>query len=129
MKISIVYNGKIKNDFIKNGVNEYLKRMNGKGWQIRFSEQKKVRNKFSYILSEKGKKISWKELENIFHSAKNMDLSFLIGPPDGFDDEYLKGKRAIALSELTFTSELTSLVFIEQLYRFFSKEKGKTYVR
>ena len=111
------------------GIGEYLKRMNVKGWQINFIEKKKINEEFTYILSEKGKLLNTAQLNNIFHEAQNKNISFLIGPPHGFKDGLLKGKNTISLSNLTFTSELTSLIFIEQLYRFFSKERGKTYVR
>ncbi len=121
--------GKIKNDFIRQGVNEYLKRINTKGWQVNLRENHKTAGDTDYILSERGRAIGPEELSSLFvKGSKGAPVGFLIGPPSGFKED-IPSKKMISLSPLTMTSELTVLMFMEQLYRFYCTSKGKTYVR
>ena len=129
MRIDIRYMGKIKNDFIRQGVNEYLKRINTKGWQVNIREGHKNICDADYILSERGRAIGPEELLSLFAKGeKGAPVGFLIGPPSGFKKD-IPTKKMISLSPLTMTSELTVLMFMEQLYRFYCISKGKTYVR
>ncbi|MCD6578082.1 23S rRNA (pseudouridine(1915)-N(3))-methyltransferase RlmH [bacterium] len=133
MRIEIHIMGKIKNLFIKDGVREYLKRMNGKGWQIKFVEKsnyKEVKETEWIILSEHGQKCTFKEFCNILTKGySSRKIRFLIGPPEGFTKKFLINKKVLSLSSLMFSAEISALVLSEQIYRFWTVEKGKTYVR
>ena len=129
MKIDILNGGRIKNSFIKEGVNEYLKRLNTKGWQVTLKEKCSPAENCIF-LSERGKLLSEKSFFSIFRTGfSGKILNFYIGKPRGFEKGFLKGKRAYSLSPLTMTSELTNLVFIEQIYRFWTLQQGKEYVK
>jgi len=83
------------------------------------------------LLDERGKEYSSvefsKQLENWkMNSYKR--IIFVIGGGYGFDDE-LKGKAnlAISLSKMTFPHDLVRVIFLEQLYRACTIEKGEKY--
>ncbi len=55
-------------------------------------------------------------LQNLLNSRKNP--AFIIGGPFGFSDEFKKNTGSgISLSKMTFTHQMTGLIFLEQLFR------------
>ncbi len=87
---------------------------------------------FLCLLEIEGKRYSTEQaaewLEKILSSAQYKKAIFLIGDSYGFSKE-MKSKthHQWSFSPLTFTSDLTSLLLCEQLYRIGSFLKGSPY--
>ena len=137
MKIKIFAVGKLKKDYNKFAVEDYLER-------IRFyipieiievsneSIIEKIdKDNFSIILDGRGKELSSLEFATFISqtlSRQNKDIAFFIGGADGFDEEFLKkGNFALSLSKLTFPHELARLILLEQIYRAFTIINNEKY--
>lgn len=58
----------------------------------------------------------------------NKRLVFIVGGPYGFSEKvYAAAQEKIALSKMTFSHQMTRLIFIEQLYRAMTILKGEPY--
>mgnify|MGYP002398762158 CR=1 FL=1 len=129
LKIEIALEGKIKNSFIRDALQEYMKRMNGKGFRISVKESARIDFEKAVLLSEHGRKLDPDKLQDFFKMGREKEgITFAIGGPEGFARMPAKA-RTWAISHLTLTAELTAVVLMEQLYRCWSAEKGKFYVR
>ena len=63
-------------------------------------------------------------------TSKNEELLFIIGPPDGLDEEVVKKcNYRLSLSSFTLPHELAFLVLMEQLFRAISIINGSKYHR
>lgn len=123
-KITIIAIGKIKEDYIKKGIEEYTKRLTPytkleiielKDEGI-VNEKKKIDkylNNNAFVLDEKGKELSSKEFAKFI--KKHEELSFIIGGANGIDESIKK--QTISLSKMTFIHEMTRLILLEQIYR------------
>lgn len=123
-KITIVAIGKIKEDYIKKGIEEYTKRLTPytkleiielKDEGI-INEKKKLQkylNNTTFVLDEKGKELSSKEFAKFI--KKHEEITFIIGGANGIDESIKK--QAISLSKMTFIHEMTRLILLEQIYR------------
>jgi len=137
MKIKIFAVGKLKKDYNKFAVEDYLER-------IRFympievievSEEnvfdKLDKDNFNIILDGRGKELSSLEFATFISqtiSRQNKDIAFFIGGADGFDEEFLKkGNFALSLSKLTFPHELARVILLEQIYRAFTIINNEKY--
>lgn len=145
MKIKIVAIGKLKEKFLVEGVNEYLKRLKNFA-KVEVSEIAECRT-----VEEEGQKIlsqvlregyivaldvagemltSEKFAEKI--AALNLhgvsDITFIIGGAFGLSDEV---KRAadfcLSFSEMTFTHQMARLILVEQIYRAFKINRNEPY--
>jgi len=123
--------GKVKEPYIKEGINEYAKRLNRfEIIEIKDSNPEKeskeiiseIKNEKVYLLDEKGKELDSHEFSELI--KKGDKLAFVIGGPDGFDENLKKKYPSIALSKMTFTHEMARLFFVEQLYRASTKNKN-----
>ncbi len=153
MKLKILAPGPLKFDFVKTGLEYYVKRIKpfvrvetlfpktGKSFKepkIRKKEEAKVLAKFLkdssflVVLDERGKELKSREfaktLENWLFLYK--EIVFLVGGPEGVD-ESLKNKAdfIFSLSKLTLNHEIALLVLAEAIYRAFSIIKGTPYHR
>jgi len=154
MNISLILIGKTDADYLKTGIDIYLKRLkhyvnfntiviadikNKKN--LNFEQQKKeegnlilktLKNEdFVVLLDEKGKSFT-SENFSVFINKKMVsgikNLIFVIGGPYGFSAEvYKRSNQKIALSEMTFSHQMVRLVFTEQLYRAFTILKNEPY--
>lgn len=93
---------------------------------------KKLDNRdFLVLLDEHGK--SYRSVEFAAQmekwSLQGMDnLVFLIGGAYGFSDEvYERANAKMSLSPMTFSHQMVRLIFLEQLYRAMSINKGEPY--
>jgi len=137
MKIKIFAVGKLKKDYNKFAVEDYLER-------IRFyipieiievSDEsiieKMDKDNFNIVLDGRGKELSSIEFATFISqtlSRQNKDIAFFIGGADGFDEEFLKkGNFALSLSKLTFPHELARLILLEQIYRAFTIINNEKY--
>lgn len=139
--LKILCVGKIKENFIKDGITEYAKRINGfDKFQItevkEFNQKTIKQNMFdegTCILNEisdkdfvitleiKGKILSSEELaEKLteitnYHSTK---IVFVIGGSNGLDERVIERSNFhLSFSRLTFPHQLMRLILVEQIYR------------
>ena len=157
MKIRIIAIGKIKETYLKLGIEEYLKRIKPYS-QIEIievndepvrdnpsdSEIEIVKNKEGqkvlkllkdndYLISlDLGKKQLKSSdfarfLEEKFVLGNSL-ITFVIGGSYGLSDE-LKNRAndSISLSEMTFLHQMTRLILLEQIYRAFKINRNETY--
>ena len=147
--ITIITIGKIKEKYIKEGIDDYLKRLS-KYTKIELIELEDVSfdkvktlkveaesilkkiNKKSYIITLEidGKELSSIELSNLIE--KNIDnytdITFIIGGSYGLDDSIKElSNYKLSFSKLTFPHQLFRLVFLEQLYRSFKIINNEEY--
>ena len=122
--IRIVAVGRIKERYLQEGINEYLKRLKpfckleivelkDEGLDKEADKLKSYENAF--VLDAEGREYSSEEFACLVE--KNDNMTFIIGGPNGVRND-LK-KRAISLSRMTFTHEMARMFFLEQLYRAF----------
>ncbi len=125
--------GKIKKLWIKDGINQYKKRMP----ELIINELKtfnlnnlRSNNNTIICLSEEGKQLTSVELCSLLLNFKNKKISFLIGDADGISSEIKeKSDLILSLSPLTFPHELARLILIEQIYRAISISNNSPYHR
>lgn len=157
MKIRILAIGKIKENYLKEGIQEYLTRIKPYS-QIEIIEFPDAPVKDNPSLSEiekvkelEGKKLfnflknddyvisldlNKKELDSVEFSKYIMDkmvlgrslITFIIGGSYGLSDELKKrANDSISLSKMTFLHQMTRLILLEQIYRGFKIYKNETY--
>ena len=157
LNINIICVGKIKENYLKEAINEYSKRLS-KYCNLKFVElddeklpakmyesnlietkQKECKKiidnikKDSYIicLDLKGKELSSEEfskkIENIAVNY-NSTITFIIGGTLGLTEEILKmSNEKICFSKMTFPHQLIRLFLTEQIFRAFKIMKNETY--
>ena len=89
-----------------------------------------VENENVILLDEKGKEFNSVDFSAFLSKEidKSKRIVFVIGGPFGFSPEvYARANSKISLSKMTFSHQLISAVFAEQLYRAFTIMKGENY--
>ena len=131
-RLSINAIGKIKKNWIREGINQYKKRMP----DIIINESKNFNidnvrfNNIIICLSEEGKSFSSVELTSLLLNFKNKKINFLIGDADGIPTDIKeKSDLLLSLSSLTFPHELARLILLEQIYRAISISSNSPYHR
>ena len=132
-RLTIYAIGKIKKLWIRDGINQYKKRMpeliiN----ELKTFNIKNLRSNQNIIicLCEEGKQFNSVELCSFLLSFKNKKINFLIGDTDGISSDIKKDSDLIlSLSPLTFPHELARLILIEQIYRAVSISNNSPYHR
>ena len=131
-RLSINAIGKIKKNWIREGINQYKKRMP----DLIINESKSFNidnipvNNIIICLSEEGKSFSSIELTSLLLNFNNKKISFLIGGADGIPSDIKeKSHFLLSLSPLTFPHELARLILIEQIYRSISISNNSPYHR
>lgn len=137
--ITIITVGKIKEKYIKEGINDYLKRIS-KYTKVELieledesfdktktlkKESEKILKKLnlkSYIitLEIEGEELSSIELAKLIDkkTSLNSNITFIIGGSYGLDDEIKKlSNYKLSFSKMTFPHQLFRLLFLEQIYR------------
>jgi len=154
MKLKIIFVGKTEVDYLKTGIDIYLKRLQNylptemivipalKNTKALNIEQQKVKegklildkintSDFVVLFDEKGKEFRSIEFANYFQNKMNSgikSLCFIIGGPYGFSaDVYTKANQKIALSKMTFSHQMIRLILLEQCYRAMSILKNEPY--
>lgn len=142
MKIKILLVGKIRNEFIRVGVQEYRKRLlpffnidieylqnfSDLPKEIALSKEgeiiKKIIKDKKYIVSldKEGKELSSEEfaykLLDLDKISQNNEITFIIGGIYGIQEDIKKSSNFIlSLSKMTFTHEFALLILLEQIYR------------
>ncbi|HEC95280.1 MAG TPA: 23S rRNA (pseudouridine(1915)-N(3))-methyltransferase RlmH [Thermoplasmatales archaeon] len=137
MVITLLCIGKLRERFLKDAENYYLKRLQ-RFTTIKVNEiedDKRVNEilkKCDYlvVLDEKGKQLTSGGFASFIQkqvfSQKN--LCFVIGGWEGVGDELKKeADFVLSLSTMTFPYQLARIIFLEQLYRAFTIIKGIDY--
>ncbi len=141
--LKLVCIGKIKEQWIKEGISEFQKRLNPfirfEIIELKDSDKKKeadeiiskIKSEKVFLLDETGKEHSSVEFAEFLKKEMmdSKDILFVIGGPEGLDDELKRKYPRIALSKMTFTHEMARLFFIEQLYRSFMINNNRSYHR
>lgn len=142
--IKIICIGKIKENYLKELINDYSKRIN-KYHKLEIIELKDSNmtkekeeilkfikpNDYIISLTIEGKKLSTIEFANKIETLMNNSLSnitFIIGGSDGLDKEIKNiSKEQISFSNLTFPHGLFRGILLEQIYRAFKIINNETY--
>ena len=131
-RLSINAIGKIKKNWIREGINQYKKRMP----DLTINESKSFNidniqvNNIIICLSEEGKSFTSIELTSLLLNFNNKKINFLIGDADGIPSDIKeKSHVLLSLSSLTFPHELARLILIEQIYRAISISNNSPYHR
>lgn len=145
--IKVICIGKIKEDYLKKGIEEYKKRItkyskidiielddesNGNILEKERDKILKYINDKDYIITLEinGKSIDSlelsKKIENIFLNYSN--ITFIIGGSYGLHDDIKnKSNFALSFSKLTFPHQLFRMMLLEQIYRSFKISHNETY--
>ena len=154
MKIRIIALGKIKESFLKEGVNEFLKRLTPY-CPVEVIElnpiEIKDENLTSKVLDEEGVNIlshikpdsyvitleilgkqlsseDFAEKINEINMSGVNDLVFVIGSSCGLSDNVKnRANFKLSFSKMTFLHQFARLLLVEQIYRAFKILKGETY--
>ena len=157
MNISIVTVGKLKEKYLKQGIDEYLKRLSAYAkvevievadekapeelsesemLQVKEKEGERILAKISQdahviALAINGKMQSSEEL------AKTLDklatygkskIAFIIGGSLGLSEEVLnRSNEQLSFSKMTFPHQLMKLILVEQVYRAYRINRGEPY--
>ena len=131
-RLSINAIGKIKKNWIREGINQYKKRMP----DLIINESKSFNidhirvNNIIICLTEEGQSFNSIELNSLLLNFKNKKINFLIGDADGIPSDIKdKSNLLLSLSPLTFPHELARLILIEQIYRAISISNNSPYHR
>ena len=157
MRINIVCVGKIKEKYLKLGIDEFKKRLSKycKLEIIELEDEKALENlsdKEMLIIKEKeGKKILSKIKDNSYVIALAIDgknlsseelaqtinklgvrgvsnITFVIGGSLGLSDEVLsRADYKLSFSKMTFPHQLMRLILLEQVYRAYRINNGEPY--
>lgn len=157
MNIKLITVGKLKEKYLKDAVNEYLKRLTAYAKVeiieladeketenislkdielIKIKEGKKILDKikerdYLILLDVEGKQISSEDLankiENLSLQGKS-NLTFIIGGSNGVSEEIKKKSDfKLSFSKMTFPHQLMRVILLEQIYRGFKINKGEPY--
>ena len=132
-RLTISAIGKIKKSWIRDGIDQYKKRIP----ELIINELKtfnvknlRFDNNIIICLSEEGMQFNSVELCSLLLSFENKKINFLIGDTDGIiSDIKEKSDLILSLSPLTFPHELARLILIEQIYRAISISNNSPYHR
>lgn len=141
--IRIICPGKIKEQYLVNMIEDYLKRIN-KYHKLEIielndsnpkEEGEKIISKFSnksfkVALTIKGNKMNSLEFANFIDKTlmNYSNIDFIIGGSNGLSDEVIsKVDYQISFSDLTFPHGLFRGVLLEQIYRGFKIINNETY--
>ncbi len=157
MNISIVTVGKLKEKYLKMGIDEYLKRLSAYAKvevievadekapevlselemvQVKQKEGERILAKISqdtYViaLAINGKMQSSEELADTLDKLATYGkskIAFIIGGSLGLSEEVLKrANELLSFSKMTFPHQLMKLILVEQIYRAYRINRGEPY--
>ena len=139
--IKIICSGKIKENYLKDAIVEYSKRISkydkleiielpDYDYDLKKTLQKEKENilkninlkDYNILLDLNGKNYTSLELANKLDKIRitNSNITFIIGGSYGVDDEIKKiVNERISFSKLTFPHQLFRVILLEQIYRCF----------
>ncbi|MBP3039234.1 23S rRNA (pseudouridine(1915)-N(3))-methyltransferase RlmH [Bacillaceae bacterium Marseille-Q3522] len=157
MNISIIAVGKLKEKYLKQGIDEYIKRLstyakltineipdekapeilsNQEMEQVKNKEGERILSKIqpdTYViaLAIEGNMKSSEDfaaaLDNLATYGKSK-IAFVIGGSLGLSDDVLqRANEKLSFSKMTFPHQLMRLILLEQVYRAFRINRGEPY--
>jgi len=157
LKITIVSVGKLKEKYLKQGIEEYVKRLGAyanmniievpdekapetmsekEQEEVKRKEGERILSKISqddYVISLEimGEMLTSEKLadkiEQLMLHGKSK-ITFVIGGSLGLSNEVMKRSNyALSFSKMTFPHQLMRLILVEQVYRSFRIMKGEPY--
>lgn len=157
MKITIISVGKLKENYLVDGIKEYVKRLTkytqmeeivlqdepikdktseALNLQIKEKEGQRIieaLNPKSYVivLDLKGRMLSSEELASKMldiQTYNSSHITFIIGGSLGLSDAVInKANFRLCFSKMTFPHQLMKLILVEQIYRAFKINNNETY--
>lgn len=157
MNISIITVGKLKEKYLKQGIEEYLKRLSSYAKmdmievsdekapeelsetemiQVKRKEGERILSKISsdtYViaLAIEGKMKSSEDLADTLDKLATYGkskIAFVIGGSLGLSQEVLqRADEKLSFSKMTFPHQLMKLILIEQVYRAYRINRGEPY--
>jgi len=152
MRMRIIAVGKLKENYIKEGIKDYLDRIN-RFHRMEIKEIKESFNKgsqgieeegerickvldpaiFTIVLTPEGTRLTTEELSKEMQELMvqgQRGLDFVIGGHEGLALKVKqKADLCLSLSSLTFPYQLTRLILSEQIYRCLKIIRGEQYHR
>lgn len=141
-KINVVCVGKIKEEFYRGAVTEYLKRLSrfakveikelAEGKELEEEAQSILRAAKGYVIAlcVEGKKVSSEGLASQIKtlSDKGEEITFIIGSSCGLSNSVKnEADFKLSFSDMTFPHQLMRVILLEQIYRAFMINSGSTY--
>jgi 23S rRNA (pseudouridine1915-N3)-methyltransferase len=140
MKLAVLAVGKLRDAWVKEGCDEYARRVQGKLpveiVEVKSSAdlERRIPPRYQvWALDERGKQLSSTELAG--ELRRHMDtgetgIAFLIGGADGLPADLTQRAHVRwSLGRLTLPHRLARLILLEQLYRALSIVRGEPYHR
>ena len=154
MKIKIIALGKIKEKFLKDGIDEFLKRLTPYATvsilelspieikdenlteKVLLEEGEKILSHikpldFVITMEIKGKQFSSEEFAKQIEDLTNsgvQEIIFVIGSSCGIGKNVsARANLKMSMSKMTFLHQFARLILVEQIYRAFKIIKGETY--
>lgn len=148
--IKIICIGKIKEQYLRDAIEEYEKRIN-KYTQLKFIElsdegledevivKRKEKEKILKVINPKdfiitleieGQQLTSNEFANKLESINinNPNITFIIGGSYGLDNEIKKlSNYKLSFSKMTFPHQLFRLILLEQIYRSYKIRNNEKY--
>ena len=138
-KVNVICVGKVKEKYIQEGINEFLKRLDpfckikiielkDEGLKKESEKLKEHFGEKTLILDEKGAEFSSTEFAHLIKTL-DYDLTLIIGGHDGISEDLKKEnkEKLFSLSKMTFTHEMARLFLIEQIYRAYMINGNRNY--
>lgn len=157
LKFQIITVGKLKEKYLKDGINEYLKRLqryatveiievadeqtpdnasDAEELQIKAKEAQRIQkyikdDTYLIALAIEGKMFTSEQLADKIEQlgiGGRSHITMVIGGSLGLDDSILKqADLLLSFSKMTFPHQLMRLILVEQLYRIYRIIKGEPY--
>ncbi len=154
MKITLLVIGKNKENYITEGITDYVKRMNKyipfhfkeipgvkstKKYSVEEIKQREGESVLKYLptnaslvlLDERGNSMHSEEFAGWLNQQmiqSTQHLIFLVGGAYGFSSQiYERADKKLSVSPMTFSHQLIRLMFMEQIYRAFTIIHGEPY--
>ncbi|UTR12353.1 23S rRNA (pseudouridine(1915)-N(3))-methyltransferase RlmH [Evansella sp. LMS18] len=157
MNINIIAVGKLKEKYLKQGIDEYRKRLSAyaniqvieladekapenmsdaEASQVKEKEGERILSKVPddahvIALAIKGKKWTSEQLAKELNDSAlygRSKITFIIGGSLGLSDKVLKRANIhLSFSDMTFPHQLMRLILMEQVYRAFKINRGEPY--
>ena len=148
--IKIICLGKVKEKYLQDGIDEYIKRIS-KYTQVKIIELEDEGNKDDKVALKKEKEkilkclntkdyiivldISGKEMTSLEFADKidktliiNSDITFIIGGSYGLDEEIKSlSNYRLSFSKMTFPHQLFRIILLEQIYRAYKINHNEEY--
>lgn len=141
-KVNIVCVGKIKEEFYREALSEYLKRLSrfakveikelpeGKNLEEEASSILRAVKGYTFALCIEGKKLSSTQLASEIKKLcdKGEEITFVIGSSCGLAESVKAASDfKLSFSDMTFPHQLMRVILAEQVYRAFMINSGAEY--